>query len=248
MRNALFWVALPFLLPQALWVRHHAVRFRDADGPTAGVCGIGEELRLVAVGDSIIAGVGASTLEKALVGQTAKRLSSLTGHRVHWSAYGRTGFNSSRILVELLPLFTDHPADVYLVSLGVNDVTSLTSLRRWENNLTELIEYLSTTAPRPVLAFVGLPPMHVFPALPQPLRALIGIRARSVDQRLQDVCSRYPAALHIPVEFDADPDNFAGDGYHPSEASYAVFAAAVATRINIRLADCSSSRLGAPET
>jgi len=33
-----------------------------------------------------------------------------------------------------------------------------------------------------VIAFSGLPPMNHFPALPQPLRALFGLRARRIDR------------------------------------------------------------------
>lgn len=231
MRNAIFWTLLPFLLPQALWVRRNAVRFADARGPGLGVTGEGDEFRLVAIGDSIIAGVGARTLENALVGQTAASLASMLACSVHWSAYGRTGANSTRILREFVQSTDQTQADAYLFSVGVNDVTSLTSLRRWEDNVVALIEHYRALAPRAILAFVGLPPMHIFPALPQPLRALIGMRARSIDERLRSICDRYPSVVHVPVKVEPGPGRFSGDGYHPSQASYAIFGEGVASYI-----------------
>ena len=38
-------------------------------------------------------------------------------------------------------------------------------------------------------------------------------------------------SLHIPLDFEPDPDKFAADGYHPSEDSYAEFGRHVAERL-----------------
>jgi lysophospholipase L1-like esterase len=81
--NFIFWIVFPFLVPQALYVRKTAPRFAPAHGPAEGSVGEGEQTRLLAIGDSIIAGVGASAFSKALVGQTASALatSSVKLHR-----------------------------------------------------------------------------------------------------------------------------------------------------------------------
>jgi lysophospholipase L1-like esterase len=47
-------------------------------------------MHLVGVGDSIIAGVGAPTLDDALVGQTARALADRLSAEFHWQAFGRT--------------------------------------------------------------------------------------------------------------------------------------------------------------
>ena len=74
MRSIIFWGLLPFILPQAIYVRKTAPRFAGAAGPRRGAAGTGKNYDLIAIGDSIIAGVGAKTLAKALVGQTAEKL------------------------------------------------------------------------------------------------------------------------------------------------------------------------------
>ena len=56
MRNVVFWGSLPFLAPQALYVRRTAPRFAEASGPSKGAIGAGPGKRLVAIGDSIVAG------------------------------------------------------------------------------------------------------------------------------------------------------------------------------------------------
>ncbi len=98
MKNVLFWGVLLFLLPQALYVRKTAPRFGPAGGQLQGSSGDGRQTRLLAVGDSIIAGVGATELSKALVGQTATAIATSLNCCVSWQALGVSGYNSTKIL------------------------------------------------------------------------------------------------------------------------------------------------------
>lgn len=223
MRNVVFWGSVPFLFPQALYVRKTAPRFPPAGGPPAGTSGNGEERRLLAIGDSIVAGVGASELPKALVGQTAVALSSSLDSRVSWQAIGVSGYNSSKVLARLVPKLPDVAADFIIVSVGVNDVTSLTTIPTWRTNLSLLLDKLQTHSPDARIAVAGMPPLHGFPLIPQPLRTVFGLRGRSFEESTREVVDRVSGAVHVPVDFEPGPDRFAGDGYHPSEASYAEF-------------------------
>ena len=223
MKNLLFWSVFPFLVPQAIYVRRHAPRFAPAGGPAEGSAGDGAEVRLLAIGDSIIAGVGATDLSRALVGQTATALAA-SGHcRVSWQALGVSGYDSARVLERLVPKLPGTPCDYMIVSVGVNDVTGLTSIRRWRHNLSKVIHELQTHSPRARIAIAGLPPLHGFPLLPQPLRATFGMRASVFDDVARQVIGEHSRTLHVPVDFDPDPKKFAPDGYHPSEEGYTEF-------------------------
>jgi len=228
MKNLLFWALFPLLLPQALHVRKNAPRFAPADGPSVGSIGNGKRTRLVAIGDSIIAGVGATTLSKALVGQTAAALSSSCGGCVQWQALGVSGYNSEKILTKLVPKLPDTAVDIIILSVGVNDVTGLTTLRQWRQNLKLLLARLQAHSPSAIVAVAGLPPLHGFPLLPQPLRAVFGIRSRSFDDELREIVEGLPNGLYVPLDFDPHPSQFAPDGYHPSEASYTEYGLKVA--------------------
>jgi lysophospholipase L1-like esterase len=236
LRSLMFWSALPFVALQAVRVRRHAPRLVPADGPDTGVVGSGKPLRLLAIGDSIIAGVGASTLDKALVGRTAEFLAASLGREVEWRAIGRSGISSSGVVADLLPSLPVERVDVFLVSVGVNDVTSLTRTATWKRNLATLLEALAQHSPESVVAIAGLPPLHVFPLLPQPLRAVIGFRGESLDRMAREVVAGYPQAMHVRVEFETHPDRFSSDGFHPSEASYIDFGRAMSEQLAIRLA------------
>ena len=228
LRRFVFWGSIPFLIPQALYVRRTAPRFAGASGPSQGTIGEGERLVLRAVGDSIIAGVGASDFSRALIGRTAEVLSRELDRAVDWSANGRIGARSSDLLAELIGQMPSGPADAVLVSVGVNDVTGLRTTSAWVRDLTSIIERLRGHSPAAVIAFAGLPPLSGFPLLPQPLRAVIGLRGRIFDQAAREVVARHDRVVHVPIDFETSPEKFAADGFHPSEESYVEFAQVVA--------------------
>lgn len=229
MKNLLFWGAMPFLLPQALYVRKTAPRFAPAGGPSTGSSGNGKQVRLLAIGDSIIAGVGASDLSKALVGQTATAIAASRECRVSWQALGVSGYDSSKVLSELVPKLPDGTVDYIIVSVGANDITGFITLRKWRQNLLQLLGALRAHSPDSVIAVAGMPPLYAFPLLPQPLRATLGLRSRSFDEQTKLIASALPGTVYVPVDVKPAPHEFAADGYHPSEASY--------TRFGRRMAD-----------
>jgi lysophospholipase L1-like esterase len=231
MKSLLFWIAFPFLIPQALYVRSTAPRFAPAGGPKEGSVGGGEQVHLLAIGDSIIAGVGATELSRALVGQTARALAGSRRCRVSWRALGVSGYDSAKVLQHLVPDLPNVSFDYVLVSVGVNDVTGLTTTRQWRRNLSQLLKTLHARYPAAKIALAGLPPMHGFPLLPRPLRAVFGLRARVFDEIAREVVVGDQNAFHVPLDFHPDPAKFSPDGYHPSEESYVEFGEHMADRL-----------------
>ena len=146
--------------------------------------GRGKTVRLVGLGDSVIDGVGCSSLGSALAARTAEALAARLGAQIEWRVSARTGANTRQVRRELLPETGMRDADFVVISTGVNDVTGLTRLRTFRAELAALLDDIASLAPAASVAVNGLPPMHVFPALPQPLRFTLGIRARQLDDVL----------------------------------------------------------------
>jgi lysophospholipase L1-like esterase len=236
-RSLVFWLLLPFVAVQALRLRRTAPRLQAATGEARGRTGSGPSMRLLAIGDSIIAGVGASTLDRALVGRTAESLAKLRGRTVEWEAHGLSGANARRILADLVPVLDPLPADAMIVSVGVNDVTSLSSIRAWKRNLLALVAALRAHSPNAVIVVAGIPPLRVFPLIPEPLRSLIGFRGETLDRVMGELLQEHAGVLHTPVVFDIRSDSFCADGFHPSERSYIEFGEAMAARIATQLAE-----------
>lgn len=193
--------------------------------------GNGEQVRLLAIGDSIIAGVGASKLSMALVGQTATALARTRDCRVSWQALGRSGYDSTKLLERLVPSLPKDSFDYIIVSIGVNDITGLTSIRTWRRNLARLLDVLERHSPNALIAVAGIPPLHVFPLLPQPLRAAFGVRGRVFEEASRTVLNNFERSSLIPLDFEPHPSKFSPDGYHPSEESYAEFGEHIAERL-----------------
>ena len=230
MRGQLFWWAMPWLLPQALWVRLRAPRFAGAAGSPSGSFGEGEPLHVLGIGDSIIAGVGVREHDLGLVGHTARLLAESSGRCVHWHAFGKIGADSHD-LIGGLEAIRNTPADVVLVSVGVNDLTSLRLTHQWRASLNRLMDEISRCWPGAYIVLSGLPPMQSFPLLPQPLRGLSGVRARRFDAIAASLVSTRSRAIHVPLPFELEPELFADDGFHPSEMGYALLAGEVARHV-----------------
>lgn len=234
-RSATFWSLLPFVAVQGLRLRRTAPRLAAAAGDTTGRVGSGRMLRLLAIGDSIIAGVGAATLDRALVGCTARALADAMDAAVEWEAHGRSGANSAALLADLFPAVDSRPADAIVVSVGVNDVTALSTLRAWRTNLLALVAALRAHSPDAVIVVAGLPPLRSFPLIPEPLRRLIGLRGETLDAVSREVLRDCPGVFHVTVQFDLREGSFCADGFHPSESSYIEFGQAMAVCIATNL-------------
>ncbi len=234
-RRLAFWAMMPFVALQGLRLRKRAPRFATAKGAPTGAVGEGLPLRLLAIGDSIIAGVGAPTVEAALPYQMAQALAQQLGREVHWSATGRIGATADYVLGRLLPKVPAQPFDVIFISVGVNDVTALRRTPRWRSDLGALLDALRTHSPDALIVLAGLPPLSGFPLLPQPLRFLFGMRARTFDAVAEQEATRRPGVLYSPTHFEPYPERFAADGFHPSPDSYQEWGTTLATRIEPHL-------------
>lgn len=229
MGRAVFWTMLPLALPQALLVRRRAPRFPVADGPMTGYYGEGPVLRLAGVGDSVIAGVGAGTTDRAAVARTAELLAERLACRVEWRALGLVGAHAGDVKRDMLPAAGPAPVDLWLVSVGVNDVTAPSRSRTWRNRLDGLLEALESHSPGSVIVLLGVPPMGSFPLLPWPLRSLLGLRSAGFDRIGAEVAARR-GVIHAPYAPTLRPEQFSADGYHPSAAGHRDIAVDVAGR------------------
>ena len=230
-QRLLFWCLLPFVIPQALRVRRTAPRFAGAKGADSGTVGEGESLSLLVFGDSIAAGVGASTFEKALVGRTAEALSISSKRCVHWRAIGQIGATSEKVAQRLTKRIKDAEYDVIVVSVGVNDITSLRRTRQWRSDLSQLLDTLHDLCPNAVIALVGIPPLWQFPLLPTPLKNILGIRALTFDADMKQISKERPYSVHIALQFVPGNHTFSEDGYHPSEETYQKMGNGIAERV-----------------
>ena len=123
-----------------------------------------------------------------------------------------------------------------LASLGVNDVTGRRSLAEWRRQQGQLIALLESRFEARHILLSGLPPMHRFPALPQPLRWYVGSRAREFDEALASLAGdRAGCEFLKPAYAMMNLQAMAADGFHPGPPIYESWAAEAVRRILERL-------------
>ena len=207
----------PLLLMQGLYTRRVTLRLPEAEGERLGEAGSGDVLRLLIVGDSAAAGVGAVTQGEALSGQLVERLAD--NYRVSWKLWARSGLDSQGLL-DLLEQYAPEPFDVALLSIGVNDITSSLTLDQWLARQQRLIALLCDKFAVRQIVLSPLPPMHLFPALPQPLRWFLGFRARRFNAHLADLAARMDQCTMLSTPLAPEPGLMASDGFHPGPMLY----------------------------
>jgi len=220
----------PVLLPQARWLRRTALRLPEAAGPREGQVGEGDPvLRVLVVGDSAAAGVGVADQAQALAVQLSHALSGRLRGAVGWQLVAQSGVNAveCRALVAQADL---RPADVVVTVLGVNDVSSQTSASRFAQELLLLWTDLRQRTGARQVVVCGVPPMHLFPAIPQPLRWYLGRYAVWLDRAARRWTEQAGLGF-CPVDWEAKEGFVAADGFHPGPALYPLWAQRLASLI-----------------
>lgn len=223
----------PLLLPvcyvQGRRVRRTVPRLPEPPGARAGQVGdAAAPFRLLIVGDSAAAGVGAASQDEALLGRLVARLAG--DGPLAWRLEARTGVSTAGALRHLSTLAPE-PFDVAVTSLGLNDVTRG---RRTGDALADLVAVVELLRARFAVRHVvvcGVPPLGCFPALPEPLRGWLGRRGQVLDASVAAWAATRDDAEHLPLDFALDASAMASDGFHPGPAAYDAWAEAVAARV-----------------
>jgi lysophospholipase L1-like esterase len=213
---------LPVALAQGLWVRATVPRLPPARGHRGTIGGGAAPLAVVGIGDSIIAGVGVERQEQALLGRFVRRLHRRVQRPVHWRAHGANGAGAAEVLARIAPRVP--AADLYLLSVGVNDAVRGTPARRYADALAALAGRLHERSPGAAILFAGIPPLERFPALPWPLDVVLGERAARLQSAARAVAARFEfTCFDFPPELPAG--GFARDGFHPGSQACDTWAA-----------------------
>jgi lysophospholipase L1-like esterase len=217
-----FYLFVPFLVVQGVWVRLRTPRLTAASGPLSGtVERDGDPLDLIVLGESPVAGIGAPTHEFAVTGRTASALARLTDRSVRWRVFGLSGATAKRTLRDLVPQIAGKRADAVVVALGVNDVIQWRRESQWTRDIEQLIAGVRRHVGNSLIILTGVPPMQCFPALPQPLKYVLGARAKVLDRASANLAAVSTRVVHIPSDFDLEIEFFCTDGFHPSPLGYA---------------------------
>ncbi|MGM9483582.1 SGNH/GDSL hydrolase family protein [Roseateles sp. NT4] len=224
----------PLLLWQGRRVRATALRLPEAAGPRAAS---GSALRLLIVGDSSAAGVGARHQDEALAGRLAQALATRLGQSVGWQVIATSGHRSEEALAAFEAAEVT-PADVLITSLGVNDVVDQIAPAQALAALDRIHALATERAGVRLSVHCAAPPMQEFPLLPQPLRWFFGRQAARFNAALMSSVAGQSQrhVLQMPESMQRNAAALmAEDGFHPGPPGYALWAEAIADQIVIGL-------------
>jgi lysophospholipase L1-like esterase len=183
----------------------------------------------VALGDSTVAGVGASDASRTYVGELHRRLRAVYP-RARTVNLGVAGATSADVLARQLPETARLAPQLVTLSIGPNDLTSGMSVERYEENVDRVLAALGRETAAVVIVNL-LPDLAITPRFRKSEHeAEVGALTVRFNRALRAVARRHRAEvvdLYGPSrrEVPADPGLLATDGYHPSDAGYARWAA-----------------------
>jgi lysophospholipase L1-like esterase len=213
----------PFLYLQGQYVRRKIGRLPDASGETKGrFAGTEESGRLLILGESTAAGVGASTHETGLAGHFARHLGEKIGKSVEWEVVGRSGITVKETIDELVPKIPSADYDFILLALCGNEVLKLRSPRTFRRDMRRLIAILKERNPGATFFITNAPAVRLSPVLPFPIKFILGHLSALHDANAREFTAEMQRVFyfHQPTTV---PEDFFADGIHPSEKGYAAW-------------------------
>ncbi len=212
----------PFLFLQGAITRWKVGVLPDAQGPKNGVYGDGPNpAKLLVIGESTVAGLGARNHDLALAGQFAKYLGDHIDRSVAWDVIGRNGVTARRTIDELVPLVADKTYDYVLLGIGGNDVMKLSSPRSWRRDMLELIGIMRRRNPDAVIFISNCPMIIYTSAIPPPSKDLLWQLSQMHDANIKEFTRDLERVFYYPQPVKVPLEGFFADGIHPSEQGYA---------------------------
>jgi lysophospholipase L1-like esterase len=244
-------VCAPFLITQGIYIGWRTPLLADASGPMRGVIqGAGKPLRVLIVGESSVAGVGAETHAEALTGQFAAGLHARTGRTVEWKAIARSGATLKIANHEIIPQLvemccgqTDDSADdtttpdLVLIAIGANDIIRLEREQRWLSQLEQFIAAVRHVVGDVPIILSAPPRYNHVRAFPRPLRSTFYLFGRMLYHAAERWSADDARFLVLLPDIDIDDSLLACDQFHLNPRGYRLWAEWLAAEITPHIHD-----------
>lgn len=225
----------PLLLVQARKARRTIPQLPDAAQPWRGSLPGADLIRLIVLGDSTAAGVGADTQDDALPGSLAREFGDRFDRGTEWIAIGENGATARDILDRFIGDATRTPADVVFLTIGANDALGLRSRGAFARDVRSIVDRLRAANPDALLLVSLMPRFDRFLSLPSPLRWNLALHAASLDDAARSALSGLDRVYAVPKPPPYAATFWAGDRFHPGPSGYRDWAEFVLDSIPLSL-------------
>ncbi|OCW59330.1 SGNH/GDSL hydrolase family protein [Hoeflea olei] len=222
--GALSWLLLPIALVEGMRVRRAAPRLPPPRGRPKGVVGTGEAaIRLLVLGDSSAAGVGADRIADTLGPQLAACLHEQTGKTVSWRNAGANSATAAQVRDFVVPHVAERDFTHVLIAVGTNDAKNFVTRSAFKKGFGGLLYAVHARWPEAQVYWSQVIAMEHVPALPPRLAFILGLRRDIINAVGRQLCrERYGEAL-APLAV-LGPEGFATDGFHANAEGYRYWA------------------------
>jgi lysophospholipase L1-like esterase len=193
------------------------------------VPGRGSTIRLLAIGESTVAGVGLAHSEETVAATTARALARRSRRPVAWHGLGLSGATVNEAAERLLPAIARQRTDLLIIAFGVNDTLAYRSPSTFADDLAALVSAARARIGDAAVVVTGVAPLACFPALPWPLRTILNWRSAALQEAAEGLATRFPRLVVERFSEPFGPHLFAVDGFHPNMAAHALWGEEIAS-------------------
>jgi acyl-CoA thioesterase I len=195
----------------------------------------------VALGDSTVEGVGASSPERNYVSRLHERLRTIYPH-ARMTNLGVGGATSADVLLRQLDRAIGLRPHLVTLAIGPNDITTRVSAATYEKNVDTILGRLRHETAAVVVVNL-IPDLAVTPRFSQSrARDAVGRQTIVFNEALERKARTHGAELvdlyaASQRELPQHPELVWSDGYHPSDAGHARWAELVWSGVAARITD-----------
>ena len=176
------------------------------------------ENHILLLGESTVAGVGASSPAHTLAGNFYR----LFGESYQIESIGKKGLR----VKDALSLYLQHrkilapKSKGAILFLGANDCFLLTSPVAFKKEVETLIHQIQINTSAPWIYLAAIPPVHLFPAFSKKMQFFLQAQRNYLQAELEKIASNNPKLIYQEIPMDLQPEFFSADGVHPSDLGY----------------------------
>ena len=218
---------IPFLVYQAKQLRKSSPKLPSQSSLLT--LGQGEN-HILLLGESTVAGVGASAPAHTLAGNFYR----LLGESFQIETIGKKGLR----VKDALSLYLQHrktqvpKSQGAILFLGANDCFLLTSPDAFKKEVEALILQIQINTSAQWIYLAAIPPVHLFPAFSKKMQSFLQVQRNYLQAELEKIASNHPKVIYQEIPMDLQPEFFSADGVHPSDLGYQKIAELAFEKLN----------------
>jgi len=217
---------IPYLIHQAKQLRKSSPKLPAQSSLLT--LGKGEN-HILLLGESTVAGVGASCSEHSLAGNFHR----LLGESYQIESIGKKGL---RVKYALSLYYQQRQIPVpkskgILLFLGANDCFLLTNPTAFKEEIETLIHQIQEATAAPWIYLAGIPPVHLFPAFSKKMSFFLQRQRNYLQAELEKIAAKDPNVIYQEIPMNLQLEFFAADSVHPSDLGYQKIAELVVEKL-----------------